>query len=44
MKRHLLGLIMALLFFNLGLFFVLPADDCGMPWVRCDALKYKVEK
>jgi hypothetical protein len=35
-KRHLLGLLIALILFLLGVVLVM-RDDCRMPWVECDA-------
>ena len=35
MKRHLLGLIIALLAFILGSYIVIHRDKCKAPWVKC---------
>lgn len=34
MKRHLLGLLIALALFLLGVLLVM-RNDCRMPWARC---------
>ncbi|HEX8181494.1 MAG TPA: hypothetical protein VF525_18280 [Pyrinomonadaceae bacterium] len=35
MKRHLLGLIIALLAFVLGLYIVVQRNPCKAPWAAC---------
>ena len=35
MKRHLLGLLIALLAFIIGAYIVIYRDPCKAPWNRC---------
>ncbi|HEX8072180.1 MAG TPA: hypothetical protein VF546_19695 [Pyrinomonadaceae bacterium] len=36
MKRHLLGILIALAAFALGAYLVIYRDPCKAPWRRCD--------
>jgi hypothetical protein len=35
MKRHLLGVLIALLAFLIGAYIVIYRDRCKAPWVKC---------